>query len=641
MNNSIIYHRNFRDGQVQPNLYPMPNSAPGYRRENPLEKQTGGHSIGVTPGAIVGAITGGLAAKSGVEKAMKEQAAAMNRDMMNKVRVSGNYYDQVKSVINSLSVMFTPVSVIYTVQNKGDTFTLDTVEVSEMNDYMKIAFKQRDEQYFKDIFVSKMHSEMQIAEQEFARRLLKKQLAVKGMVMKEASEIEDVDAMLFTDVLTNLDSMCRVFHCNEALSKVASVIIDDVSSDIDCIDINLGLERPFNKYAGVITGIKSSLGVSTKKDKLMELKEKLSDAGYVVKHVEVGFFPDRVIFSLGNQLVSTLPLTSMNDDGYEKFIQRDTKYFKNVFSDAVKEANALKPSIQMIKTASESLPEKGSAQDCLKTSSVHPVLLYLVLSERFGLEWLQYDIAAINDIVRTEFDIDDLPEANKNKIMTIMMANQSNTPFENAYAFEKAVLSVCSKPVDFMKKEKEFINVQDIVFAIDVLDRVTPYDDIYDNFSLEVFNYIADVLSDRELYIYSPTNIIMSELEPVFAERLNSALIKAIKEKMSAFSQSPLIDEEIHSKCDLIADSSYLALKNVRRIIEEKGITIGDRMDVVNRVVFSMGISENISEIVKNQIIKNLALDDMLFIFEEQLQMQLKLYGIAKAESLDGGDSIE
>lgn len=641
MNNSIIYHRNFKDGQVQPNLYPIPNSAPGYSRENPLEKRTGGHSIGVTPGAIIGAITGGLAAKGNAEKLIKEQAAIMSRDMMNNVRVAGSYYDQVKNVIDTLTVMFTPVSVIYTVQNKGDTFTLDTIEVSEMNDYMRIAFKQRDEQYFKDIFVSKMHSEMQIAEQEFARRLLKKQMAVKNMVTKEASETDDVDTMLFTDVITKLSGMCNVFYGDDSLSKIASVIVDDVTNDIDCIKIALELERPFDKYAGVITGIKGSLGVSTKKDKLQDLKEKLSDTGYVVKHINVGFFPDRVIFSLGNQLVSTLPLTSMNDDGYQKFLLQDTKYFKNVFSDTVKESMAIRPSIQMTKTASETLPEKGSAQDCLKTSSVHPVLLYLVLCDRFGLEWLQYDIAAINDIVRTEFDIDDLPEANKNKIMTIMMANQSNTPFENAYAFEKAVLSVCSKPIDFMKKEREFINIQDIVFAIDVLDRVTPYDDIYDNFSLEVFNYIADVLSDKELYIYSPTNIIMSELEPVFAERLNDVLIKSIKKKMSAFSHSPLIDEEIHAKCDLIADNSYLALKNVRRIVEEKGITIGERMDVINRVVFSMGVPESISEIVKNQIIRNMALDDMLFVFEEQLQMQIKLYGIVREDSIDGGDIIE
>lgn len=639
MNNSIIYHRNFDNGQVQPTLYPMPNSTPGYRKDNPLEKNEK-LSIGVTPGAVVGAIAGGLVAGNNARRNAVPMTEELSSDDASKKSVAGGYYNQVQNVMRYLSVIFTPISVIYTVQNKGDSFTLDTVETSEMNNNMLMAFKQRDEQYFKDIFTSKMYSEMQIAEQEFARRLLKKQIETRDMIMKQASDV-DVDNMLFADVIGDFRGMCSIFCGSRELDKIASAIIDDVASDIKCIDMELKLDRPFDKYAGIITGIKSTLGLSTDKDRLEQLKQNLSDTGYVVKHINVGFFPDRVIFSLGNHLVSTLPLTSMNDEGYDRFLAQDIKYFKNVFADTVKESIAIKPSIQMTKVASEDMPVRGSATDCIKTSSTHPVLIYLLLIDRFGLEWLNYDIATINEIVRTEFEIDDFPEANKNKIMTILMANQSNTPFVNAYAFEKAVLSLCSKPIDFMKKEKEFINVQDIVFAIDVLDRVTPYDDIYDNFSLEVFNYIADVLSDNEMYVYRPTNIIMSQLEPVFTERLNEILIKAIKDKMTVHSQSPLIDEDIKRKCDIIADTSYIALRNVRRIVAERGISLDDRLPIINQVISAAGVADDIANIVRKQVIKNMAIDDILFIYEENLQNQIQLYGMTKPSDGLGGDSIE
>ena len=188
-----------------------------------------------------------------------------------------------------------------------------------------------------------------------------------------------------------------------------------------------------------------------------------------MRNIKVGFFPDRVIFSLGNQLVSTLPLTAMNEEGYAHFENQDAKYFKNFFAENVKESISKKSNISILssieKLASEDLPADNDPASCLKTSEAHPVAIYLILSQRFGMDWLQYDIAVIEDIVKSEFGLDELPETNAGKISAILMPNQSENVYTNAYAFEKAVLSICSKPVDFMQSQIEDISYNEQFLA--------------------------------------------------------------------------------------------------------------------------------------------------------------------------------
>lgn len=636
MNKNILYHRNFNK-EVEP-IFPFLEDTPPGVKENTLREK--GYNINVSPNAVLGAATGAAIGAGIVSHKNKERAANMAVRETNKASISGSYYDQVSNVVNGMSVVFTPISVIYMIKNKGRDFTLDTVETSEMTDEMKLSFRARDEKYFKDIFVSKMYSEMQLAEVEFARRLLKKQINLSDLLTKQASDTSEVDNLLAIDVYEKVAIFTSKFIGNDELEKISSAIADDVSANLDGLSINLKLSRPIEKHAGIISGIKSTLGLNTANDELKILKKQLANPDFLIKHVRVGFLPDRVIFSLNNQLISTLPLTEMNDDGYERFISQDQKYFRNFLGETVKESvrQSQSQSSIIIKTASENIPMYGSAADCLKNSSSHPVLIYLILTEKFGLEWLEFDIATIEEVVKSAFDIDDFSEANKNKIMAIMMANQSDTPFVNAYAFEKAILSLCGKPVDFLAKEKEFINVQDIVFAIDVLDRITPYDDIYDNFSIETFNFIADVLSDKEMYICKPTNIIMSELEPIFTERLNEILIGHIKSKMTRHSTQASLDDEIKKRCEYIADNASIVLKNARSEFLKDGVSPEARAQILENVIVDAKLDPLMVLMVREQVIRNIALDDMLYLFEEELQMQLQKYNIQKPE---GSDVVE
>jgi hypothetical protein len=88
-----------------------------------------------------------------------------------------------------------------------------------------------------------------------------------------------------------------------------------------------------------------------------------------------------------------------------------------------------------------------------------------------------------------------------NKILSIKVANSGDKVYLNRHAFEKVVRSFNDKPVDFMERETDDLDLQDFAVALDSLNRVTPYDNVYDNFSPEVYNYMAQVLADKENYI--------------------------------------------------------------------------------------------------------------------------------------------
>lgn len=618
-------------------MYPIPDPiAPAKKPQIDYPQKGNGFKIGVTPGAVVGALVGGAIAKNQVQKA-EQQRIINERNLLNKElpAIDGNYYKQVENVAKNLNVIFTPVSAIYVVKNGKKDFTLDTVETTEMNDDMKSAWQNKDEHYFKSLMMSKMYTEMQIAEQGFAKEFARKQLGIKDMITKDASDTSFIDKMSELETLAYVKKSASFFTGSEVKEKLASAVVDDMESETEKSYINLSLDRPFSKYAGVISNISGCLGLGTKEEDIKSIKSKLENPSYTMRNIKVGFFPDRVIFSLGNQLVSTLPLTAMNEEGYAHFENQDAKYFKNFFAENVKESISKKSNVSILssieKLASEDLPADNDPASCLKTSEAHPVAIYLILSQRFGMEWLQYDIAVIEDIVKSEFGLDELPETNAGKISAILMANQSENVYTNAYAFEKAVLSICSKPVDFMQSQIEDINIQDIVFAIDVLDRVTPHDDIYDNFSKETLNYMANVLANKELYVYNPTNIIGSDLEPAFNETLNELLVRTIKNKMTVNSNSRELDEEIFAKCEYIADNSLGLLKSIRRMMNEKAeISQINKGDLVDTIIAKKGIREDLSTIIKRQVILNLALDDVLSTYENTLMTQLEQYGVSR-----------
>lgn len=568
--------------------------------------------ITVTPGAIIGALV-----SAGIMSELNKTKTKQVQVSEKKPSVEGNYYSQVQSVIKNLTVIFTPVSVVYTVKNKNKDFTLETIEVSEMTPHMKIEWQNKNEEYFRNLLINKINSEMQIAEIGFAREFLKKNAELTEVLIgKEAEFQEDLSDI---DVLEMAKKSAVFYNPEDELKeKLASTISGSIGYHFD---INMILDRPFEKYAGIVSSTLNCLGISNNNENIKKVKEKLENPSYVAKHIQVGFMPDRVIFSLENQLISTLLLTSMNEDGYSHFVNNDSKYFKDLFTNEIKKA---KNTVNIEKKASV-VQEVIDVDTAFNSSSTHPVTLYLLLIKKIGIDALNYDPMIIGDIIKKAFGINSISEIVMDKIQVILMANQSMNIYTNAYAFEKAVLGLCSKPINFLASQKQDVKFQDLVFAIDVLDRITPFDDIYDNFSKEVINYMADVLSDNKIFVYCPTNILGSPLEPAFNEFLNENLSRKVIGKMTLATSDEAVDEQTKNDCEYVMDNSLIILKAIRKINISENVNISN---VIDRLLDKKDIKQRFRLMIKQQITYNLACDTVLGLYENTLQKQVQELGL-------------
>lgn len=584
--------------------------------------------INVNPASVVGAITGAYLLSKTVKKKQMENALAPTKP---KPSVEGNYYKQVKSVQDNLHVVFTPMSVVYVVKNGNADFTLDTIETSEMNKDMKMAWQAKDEGYFKGLMMSKMYSEMQLAEQGFARKFLSSQRNLMSNLGKEASEsYEDNDESDIDVIASCHDSSLIYKNKNEEIVKVASdLILNSIDKDGDSVTISTKLERPLTKYAGVFSNVKDCLGLHSDTANINTVKKHLADSDYVMRNVKVGFMPDRVIFTIDNQLVSTLPITNMNTDGYDHFQNNNSKYFKQVFVDQIKK-NEFKKSAYESESFEGDLYKTASDDDIRNIfylSEIHPVVYYIVLNNKYGLQWMEFDIDALLIMIQKDFQLtEEIGDIAMDKILAIHTLNNSERCYKLAFVFEKIVLSLTDKPVNFLEKEDSKLSMDDIVYAIDVMDRVTPLDDIYDNFSSEVLTYICNILANNEIYCYNPSNIISSPTEPAFTELVNDSLIGIIKNKMSSSAVNQNEVAAVNDRIDYIFSMSLAMLNSIKRI----SLDSLNKKTVIDGLMNKLNIREDCQRIINDQILINLSVDDILKLKNEALKTQLEVYNISR-----------
>lgn len=621
---------------------------PGLSREFVLSKGSNGMDydmkkgnsfLNVTPGAVIGSafglVLGHKKGKKDMDRKMQEE---MNRFNNAKPVIEGNYYQQAEHVMNNLGVVFTPFGTVYTLKHKNKNVAIDTIETNEMNKDMKSAWKQKNDEYFKGLMLSKMYSEMQIAEQGFAKQILEMQKNSD----KTASETEyEVSEMSDFEVLMKCAELNEYIHIysrgtEEHFDKLAE--IEDNISNLEDVQFNLELDRPFDKYAGVLGGIKSSLGFGQSKETLKSMQTKFNNNHYLKNNLKVGFMPDRVLFTVDNTLVSTLPLMNMNRDGYDRFLKGDSKYFKNLFIQEIKKGMdtnnkfAMVESDHLEKSASEvELP--SSTPEIFSISSTHPVIYFLVLTQKLKDKWFDYDPMALIKIIETEFKLTEpICDSALDKILSIKTANISNSVYEVPHAFEKVVRAFNNKPIDFLEKEDDDLDIDDFVFAIDVLNRVTPFDDIYDNFSPEVLDYIARVLAQRNTRCYAPSHVAFSPLEPTFQEIVNDVLLKATNRITTTDTQDVKVEEAIIKNNTYIHDMSLSVIRAVRRALENKEV---QAINVVDEMIKRINVPESLTLIVKKEVIKNLALDEVLKAKEDTLYLQLAKCNI----TVPGGES--
>lgn len=268
--------------------------------------------LNLNPAAILGSVAGGYAATN-VYRNKKEEAAEAEREQR---RIENDSYAQVENVLNDLQIVFTPINVIYKVNDQ----VFEIIQVKEMTPHMRSAFVQKDHDYFKGILMNKINMEVQLAEKAFAQRLLNSQ----GF----GSQTNDT---MYTSQQEKLSTFEE--DTIDGLIKEAQEELSDVSLAISPTFDDL---RPFSQSEFFFNRneLEKVAGIFSifQRDPVEDINMRRFS-----REVNVGFLPDRVVFTWNGQVVEQLSLLKMNETGYEAFRKRDKNFFLNLFHDHTKE----------------------------------------------------------------------------------------------------------------------------------------------------------------------------------------------------------------------------------------------------------------------------------------------------------------
>ena len=292
-----------------------------------------------------------------------------------------------------------------------------------------------------------------------------------------------------------------------------------------------------------------------------------------------------------------------------------------------------KPNSNLIKMQSEFNTEvektaSNKIAEIFKKSDIHPVVYYLVLTAKYGFEWFNFDPHALVTIIEKDFDVSEVDAIPLNKILSIQVANNSETVYESYHALEKVMRSFCDKPVEFMERQISDLDIDDIAFSIDVLDRVTPHDDIYDNFSPDIYDYLAQIVVGRDNYIFSPSVIVGSPTEGTFNNVLNYSVLHQMNQKLVQNVDDAKLEDQAIKNNEIIFDLSMMVLKSLGTQMERGRVKQGTEKRFVTLMLDNLNVKEELKALITRQILRNLALDDFLAIKENILLEQLKQYNV-------------
>lgn len=440
------------------------------------------------------------------------KAIAKDRMLKDSLRASdiasleGDYYSQVDNISKKLKIMFTPISVVYMVENKGKNVTLDVIEKSEMNDRMKEAYSEKDSTFFKNLMINKIKLDIQDVEQIFSKKILNANNQLSSTVNKEASEKDE------NDMFTHMKEFYTIQRVVDKYpDKIISSLLKEASEKIDEMKVSFELERPIKNYSDLGESELNIFKIAkSTKDEVTQ--NKLLNPKYIKNKIKIGFVADRVTFMIDDVIIAQMHIMSMNEEGYDRFRNKDTKYFKDLF---LKEAD----NSELIKTAREVL----EVRDIFYNSTTHPKIYYLVLNDRFGKEWLEYDPEALVKVIETEFGLTEaIYDRALDKILCIHNICNSTDCLTNAFIFEKAARALNNKPISFSEWEYN-LTPGELVNALQIIDELTPTNDIFDDLSEKVVSYISKAFVIGDCRAILPNKkIISSELEQRFFEILNS-----------------------------------------------------------------------------------------------------------------------
>lgn len=558
--------------------------------EEPVYKTA--FDMNMAASTLLGYATGNVAGK------VVGKATAQDKILRDSLRNSeipsleGDYYSQIENISSNIKVMFTPLSVVYMLNNKGKNVTIDVIETSEMDERMNDAYKEKDAEFFKNLMINKINLDAQNVELIFAKKLLDANKELKSTIDKKASECSEMDIL---SKMRELYTIQRVVEKNP--EGLMTRYFEKVASETEDMKISLELERPIRNYSELgnsqidIFKIAKATGDE-------RVQEKLLNPKYLKRKVKIGFLADRVTFMVDDVVISQLHTIAMNEEGYKKFKDKDVKYFKDLF---IKEND----NSDLVKTASEVL----NIKDIFYNSLVHPKIYYIVLNNKFGKEWIDYDPEALIKVIETEFELTEpICDRAFDKILCIQNICSSNDCLVNAFIFEKAARALNNKPISFSEWEYN-ISPGELVNALQIIDELTPTNDIFDDLSEKVVGYISKAFVLEECRAIIPNeNIISSDLEQRFFEILNSD----INQRWSSLNTQEITYQRYIQPLSSAVVKGVRASKDYRgEIIESLLIKLAKKASITD---------ERIINLSRQTAIMNLSIDMML----DKLDIELK-----------------
>ena len=533
----------------------------------------------------------------------------IEKSMFNK-----DYYTQIYNIEKNMKPTFSPFGVIYMINLKGQNLTLDNIDTSEMNDEMKKAWAEHDEGYYKRLFMNKIVSEVQLVEQMFAKRMVQNFSSMNQRFgVKQASYDE-------SNLVDLLDGVCRIrdIYREDNKSKIIEVLAASMNAPDSEINIECKLNRPIDKYAGIMS---KALNFLTMDSSSNQLKSTAKDMANVknISNAQVEFLPDRVIFIKNNIVITQLPIIQMSQEGYSHFREKDTAYFKQEFIKSMsRNINEIKSINSMNKKAMELIKR----EDIFGRSDIDPKIYFLLMNKELGAEWLTYDPEVLISEVEDYFHLDKpIVNVALNKLLIIQLINQSVEPYRNALIFEKCIRAFNDKTVEFDEWQLN-IEVKELMYALMRMEDLTELDSISDNFSHEIVEYMATILYNNGMRnLIDTTGDTRNSLTDDFYEMVNAELLDKWNSTVSnPKSENKMIEDNI--AIATISNKLYNSIDNIAAIGGEKIDKIIDNLATKNKL--STFVTNCIKQTVKlNAIIdsyctlKNLELEDQIKNIEQ------------------------
>ena len=138
----------------------------------------------------------------------------------------------------------------------------------------------------------------------------------------------------------------------------------------------------------------------------------------------------------------------------------------------------------------------------LQTHKAHPIVLYKLLLNYFGEEFITWQPNSTKLILNTEFDIQ-TNSFNLDKINAIKTAMYSRAPFLDFYAFEKTINAFTNTIVNFGNVQGS--HFYQVLVGTDCLFGITEIDPKEPIFTEDVSNYVATTaMYDNIVYVEDP-----------------------------------------------------------------------------------------------------------------------------------------